>query len=167
MGPAIAFWVLAAVSVVAALAVVLSPNIFRAGLLLALSFLAVAGLYVLLRADFLAAVQVLIYIGAVSILILLAIMLTKDVTTGGAFNRFRAQAFALVLLLVAALVYSVAATPWPISQQAPLEPTTAALGERLFGEKGFILPVEVTALLLLASALGAIVLVKERDGKWK
>ena len=167
MGVTIAFWLLAIVCIVSALAVVLGRNIFRAALLLALLFFSVAGLYIILNADFLAAVQVLIYVGAVAILVLLAIMLTRDVTAGGALNKFRLPALIFSLLLVMALVYSVLSTPWQISPQAPLETTTAALGEKLFGEGGFILPVEVAAVLLLASALGAIVLVKEKDGKWK
>jgi len=167
MGAAIAFWLLAVVSIATALGVVLGRNIFRGAMALALMFFSVAGLYVLLHADFLAAVQVLIYVGAVAILVVLAIMLTRDVATGGALNRFKLPALAFSLLLVVALVYSVLSTPWQVSQQAPLEPTTAALGERLFAGGGFILPVEVAAVLLLASALGAIVLVKERDGKWK
>ncbi len=67
MGLEIAFWVLAVVSVGAALAVVLIRDIFRAALSLVLCFLAVAGIYITLSADFLAAAQVLVYVGAISI----------------------------------------------------------------------------------------------------
>ena len=72
----IAFWILAVVAVMAALAVVLLGNVFRAALSLVLCFLVVAGIYITLSADFLAAVQVLIYVGAIAVLIILAIVLT-------------------------------------------------------------------------------------------
>jgi NADH-quinone oxidoreductase subunit J len=167
MGFTIAFWLLAILSVVSALAVVLLPNIFRAALTLALCFLAVAGLYVLLSADFLAAVQVLIYVGAVAILILLAVMLTREVTTGSPPNKLRVPAFILSFLLLLVLVYSFLSSPWAVSVEPPPEQTTSILAAKLFGEQGFILPVEVAAVLLLVSALGAIVLVREKEGKWK
>ena len=53
-------------------------------------------------------------------------------------------------------------TPWQVSTEPPLEPTTAALATKLFGENGFILPVEIAAVLLLAAILGAIILVREK-----
>ena len=71
MGFDIAFWILAVVGVAAALMVVLQRDVFRAALSLVLCFLIVAGIYVTLSADFLAAAQVLIYVGAISILIIL------------------------------------------------------------------------------------------------
>ncbi len=70
MGLTIAFWALAVVAVLAALGVVLLRNVFRAALSLILCFLTVAGIYVTLSADFLAAVQVLVYVGAISVLVL-------------------------------------------------------------------------------------------------
>ena len=75
MGASVAFWVLASVAVLAALAVVLLRDVFRAALSLILCFLMVAGIYLTLSADFLAAVQILVYVGAISVLIILAIML--------------------------------------------------------------------------------------------
>ena len=76
MGLTIAFWIMAVVIVVAALAVVMLRNVFRAALALILCFIAVAGIYITLSADFLAAVQILVYVGAISVLIILAIMMT-------------------------------------------------------------------------------------------
>ena len=89
IGLDIAFWVLAVVCVAAALAVVLLQNVFRAALTLVLCFLAVAGLYVTLSADFLAAVQILIYVGGISILVILAVMLTREVQNGSPSNKLR------------------------------------------------------------------------------
>jgi NADH-quinone oxidoreductase subunit J len=158
----IAFWLLAVVGVMAALAVVLLGNVFRAALSLVLCFLTVAGIYITLSADFLAAVQVLIYVGAISVLIILAIMLTREVQRGSPSNRFRIPAFLVAAIFLGGVVYTLLNTNWSISSASPLEPTTPAIAGLLFGEGGFILPVEIGAILLLAAIIGAIVLVREK-----
>ena len=162
MGLDIAFWVLAVVGIVAALTVVLLRNVFRAALSLVLCFLTVAGLYATLSADFLAAVQVLIYVGGISVLIILAIMLTREVQQGSPSNKLRIPAFLVAATFLGVMIYTMVATPWQISATPPLEPTTSALAGKLLGEGGFILPVEIAACLLLAAILGAIVLVREK-----
>ena len=162
MGLEIAFWILAIVGVAAALAVVLLRDVFRAALSLVLCFLTVAGIYVTLSADFLAAVQVLIYVGAISVLIILAIMLTREVQRGSPANRLRLPAFVVAILFFGVVVFAMVNTPWQVVDVPPLEPTTSALAIKLFGEGGFILPVEIAAVLLLAAILGAIVLVREK-----
>ncbi len=162
MGLEIAFWILAVVAVAAALTVVLLRDVFRAALSLVLCFLTVAGIYVTLSADFLAAVQVLIYVGAISVLIILAIMLTRDIQRGSPSNKLRIPAFLVALLFLGTVSFAMMKTPWQVSAEPPLEPTTAALATRLFGENGFILPVEIAAVLLLVAILGAIILVREK-----
>ncbi len=162
MGLDIAFWVLAVVGVAAALTVVLLRNVFRAALALILCFLTVAGIYITLSADFLAAVQILIYVGGISILVILAIMLTRDVQRGSPSNKLRIPAFLVAAILLGVMIYTMVATPWQISATPPLEPTTSALAGMLLGEGGFILAVEIAATLLLAAILGAIVLVREK-----
>ncbi len=162
MGLEIAFWVLAVVGIGAALAVVLLNDIFRAALCLILCFLAVAGIYVTLSADFLAAVQVLIYVGAISVLIILAIMLTREVQRGSPTSKLRIPAFVVAILFLGVVGFAMLNTPWQVSVDPPLEPTTPALAGLLFGEGGFILAVEIAAVLLLAAILGAIVLVREK-----
>lgn len=162
MGLEIAFWVLAVVGVVAALAVVLLRDVFRVALSLILCFLVVAGIYVTLSADFLAAVQVLIYVGAISVLIILAIMLTREVQRGSLSNKLRIPAFVVAVLFFGVVGFAVLNTPWQVSTVPPLEPTTAALAGKLFGEGGFILVVDIAAVLLLTAILGAIVLVREK-----
>ena len=162
MGVDIAFWVLAVVIIGAALTVVLLKNVFRAALALILCFAGVAGLYITLSADFLAVVQILIYVGGISVLILLAIMLTRDIPTGSPANKLRLPAFLTAAILLGLMVFSVLNTTFPISKAAPLEPTTAALGSRLLGEGGYILPLEIAGVLLLAAIIGAIVLVREK-----
>ena len=162
MGLEIAFWILAIVGIGAALAVVLLRDIFRAALCLVLCFLTIAGIYVTLSADFLAAVQVLIYVGAIGVLIILAIMLTREVQRGSLSNKLRIPAFVVAILFLGAVSFAMINTPWQLAGVAPLEPTTPALAGKLFGEEGFILPVEIAAVLLLAAILGAIVLVREK-----
>ena len=162
MGLEIAFWVLAIVGVVAALAVVILRDVFRAALSMILCFLVVAGIYVTLSADFLAAVQILIYVGAISILVIPGIMLTREVQRGSLTNKLRIPAAVVAVLLLGVIGYAVTNTRWQISGAAPLEPTTAALAAQLFGEGGFILTVEIAGVLLLVAILGAIVLIREK-----
>jgi len=162
MGLEIAFWILAVISVAAALGVVLLRNVFRAALALVLCLMAVAGIYVTLSADFLAAVQILIYVGGISVLIILAIMLTRDVQQGSPSNKLRIPALVVATLFFGAVGFATTNTLWQVSGIAPVEPTTAALAGKLFGEGGFILTVEIAAVLLLAAILGAIVLVREK-----
>ncbi len=158
----IAFWILAVVGVAAALTVVLLRDVFRAALSLILCFLTVAGIYVTLSADFLAAIQVLVYVGGIAVLIILAIMLTREVQQGSPSNKLRIPAFIVSILFLGVMVFSLINTSWPVSTAPPLQPTTAALAIKLLGEGGFILPVEIAATLLLAAILGAIVLVREK-----
>ena len=162
MGLDIAFWALAIVGIAAALTVVLLRNIFRAALSLILCFVAVAGIYVTLSADFLAVVQVLIYIGGISVLIILAIMLTRDVQQGSSSNKLRLPALIVAVLFSGVLTFTLINTPWQISAAPPLTATTSALASKLLGEGGFILAVEIVAGLLLAAILGAIVMVREK-----
>lgn len=162
MGLVIAFWILAVVAVLSALGVVLLRNVFRAALSLVLCFITVAGLYVTLSADFLAAVQILVYVGAISVLIILAIMMTRDVQRGSPSNKMKIPAFVVAAVFLAVLIYTMVNTSWQIAGEAPLTPTTAPLAVKLFSEGGFILPVEIAAVLLLAAILGAIVITREK-----
>jgi len=162
MGLDIAFWILAIVGVAAALTVVLLRNVFRTALALILCLLTVAGIYVTLSADFLAVVQVLIYVGGISILIILAIMLTREVQRGSPSNKLRIPVFIVAVIFLGVMIFALVNTPWQVSTAPPLEPTTSALGGKLLGEGGFILAVEIAAVLLLAAIIGAIVLVREK-----
>jgi NADH-quinone oxidoreductase subunit J len=163
MGLEAAFWILAILAVGAALAVVSVKNVFRAALSLIGLFIVIAGLYITLSADFLAAVQVLVYVGAISVLIILAIMLTRRVQTGSQTNKLKAPAIIVAILVLGVISYAVAATQWNVSSVPPLQPTTSAIADRLFSEGGFILPVEISAVLLLTAIMGAIILAKEND----
>jgi NADH-quinone oxidoreductase subunit J len=162
MGLNIAFWVLAVVSVVAALSVVTMKNLFRAALSLILCFVAVAGLYITLSADFLAIIQILIYVGGISVLFLLAIMLTRDIPQGSPANRLRLPAFLMAAVLLAIMVFSFSNTTFAVSNTAPVAPTTAALGQLLLSNDGYVLPMEIAGVLLLAAVVGAVVIAREK-----
>ncbi len=161
MGQAAAFWIMAVVMVGTALAVVFLRNVFRAALALILCFITVAGVYITLSADFLAAVQILVYVGAISVLIILAIMMTRGIQKGDPANKMQIPAAIVAAVLLGILIYAVTSTPWSISTQAPLADTTAPLAAKLFSENGYILPVLTGATLLLAAILGAIVITRE------
>ena len=162
MGLAIAFWALAGIGILAALGVVLIKNVFRAALSLILCFITMAGIYITLHADFLAAAQILVYVGAISILIIIAIMLTREVQHGSPSNRLKIPALIIAIVFVGTMSYAMLNTQWQISSLAPQEPTTTALAGKLFGAGGFLLPLEIAPVLLLAALIGAIVLVRER-----
>lgn len=163
MGLIIAFWTLAVIGIVSALGVVLLRNVFRAALSLVLCFISIAGIYITLSADFLAAVQILVYVGAISVIIILAIMMTREVQRGSLSNKLRFPAFLVAVLFTGIMVFTIIKTPWQIADAPPLEPTTAALAIELFGENGFILPVVIAALLLLSAIIGAIVIAREKE----
>ena len=110
----IVFWVLSVLAIGSSLGVVLVKDLFRAALLLVVVFIAVAGFFVLLNAEFLAVVQVLIYAGAIAILIIFAIMLTRDVQHGNLPNRFQIPAATLAAVLLAVLVAVAVDTKWDL-----------------------------------------------------
>jgi NADH-quinone oxidoreductase subunit J len=162
MGLDAAFWIMAVIVVAAALAVVFLRNVFRAALALVLCFVTVAGLYITLSADFLAAIQILVYVGAISVLIILAIMMTRDVQKGSPSNKMKLPAFIVAIVVLGIMIYTVTSTTWQVAAEDPLTPTTAPLALKLFSENGFILPVEIAAMLILAAIIGAIVIAREK-----
>jgi NADH-quinone oxidoreductase subunit J len=158
----IVFWIIAVISVVAALAVIFLRDVFRAALALVLLFITIAGIYITLHADFLAVVQILVYVGAISVLIIVGIMLTRDVWHGNPSGKLHIPATIVGILLLVTLIFTVINNGWHISEVPPQEPTAALLGLKLFGPGSFILTVEITAILLLTAILGAIVLMREK-----
>ena len=185
----IVFWLLSVMAVGGALGVVMVPDLFRAALLLIVVFIAVAGFFILLSAEFLAVVQVLIYVGAIAILIIFAVMLTRDVQRGNLPNRLQIPAVVFSALLFSSLVAVVVDTQWeflPDIEQDKVElvqtnSVTTLTDEVLTGEgitesedqtkvqeagladllmSDFVLPFEAVSVLLLAALIGALVLVR-------
>ncbi len=162
MGQAIAFWLLAIIAVASAVTVVLFNNVFRAALSLIACFLAVAGLYITLSADFLAAVQVLIYVGAISVIIILAIMMTRDVQHGNPGNKLKLPGLLVAVVFVGIMIWTVIKTNWNIATEAAAAPTAPILAEKLLGDGGFVLPVLISATVILVAVIGAIVIAREK-----
>ena len=153
------FLILSTVMIGSALLVVTLRDIIRCGLAMMVSFAALAGLYVLIGAPLVAAAQVLVYIGAISVLVLFAIMLTQT-KAAPARLVFQTQAVpaavaAAVLALIIAL--TVGATNWN-AVEAPIRVGTAILAQVLFDQ--FVLPFEIVSVLLLAAVIGGIFLAK-------
>ena len=189
----VVFWILSVMAVVGALGVVMVPDLFRAALLLIVVFIAVAGFFVLLSAEFLAVVQVLIYVGAIAILIIFAVMLTRAVQPGNLPNRMQMPAAVLAALLFAALVAVAVDTQWeflPAEQQERVDLVQTSAVTTLTGDvlteagitgpeeqaevqnagladlliSDYVLPFEAVSVLLLAALIGALVLVRPNPG---
>jgi len=160
---ALAFYALAAVAVVSAVMVIGSRNTIHSAIYLVLSFLSMAGLYVLLEAEFVAAVQVLVYAGGIMVLFLFVIMLVNLRDPGGARLGLHAAVSGGVGLAVTALVLSVYGRG-----RIPAGPTSGsvlrqggnleAIGQAMFSD--YLLPFEIASLLLLVAMIGAIVLAR-------
>ena len=167
----IIFWVIAVSSIVAAIAVVQLRDVFRAALFLIVSFLGVAGLFVLMRAEFLAVIQVLIYVGAISVLIIFAILMTRDVEEGNPSNQLRIPAAVLAALFASMAIFVGVETDWNLLEAANLgADATLKVGEVFSNTipwiarlliRDFVLAFEMASVLLLAAIIGALALVRE------
>jgi NADH-quinone oxidoreductase subunit J len=158
-GVVAAFWVLTVTAVGSALMVAAVRNLLHAVLFLVLSFVGVAGLYITLSADFVAVVQVLIYAGAIAVLMLFAIMLTPRAARDNADGIFWAPALVLAGLMATAVSLIATRTEWTVSDRGPFLQTASAIGEALLDP--FVLPFEVASVVLVAAMIGAIVIVRE------
>lgn len=158
----VSFGILGLMMIGTALGVVLLPKIVHSAFLLAGVFISISGLYILLNADFVAAAQILIYVGAVNVLILFAIMLVNKeedyVELPGRTLR-RAATAVVCFGLFALLGTMVLATPWSIDTASPaVTNTVVALGEHFFSD--YLLPFELASVLLLMAMVGAIILAR-------
>ncbi len=163
-GPAeVIFFGAAALTVLAALLVAMLPNILYAAVALLFSFAGVAGLYVLLSADFLAATQLLVYVGGILVLILFAVFLSNRISDVKLNNptHFRLPAAVICLILFGVLSYTAVSTPFAV-KTAGYQPTTADIGELLMTR--YLLPFEVASVLLLAALIGAALISRPDRG---
>jgi NADH-quinone oxidoreductase subunit J len=157
------FLLFAAALIGTALMVVTGRNIIRCGLWMVACFGALAGLYVLLGATLVAAAQVLVYIGAISVLVLFAIMITNN-KAGPVRLVFHEQAWAgaiAALLLAILLAVVVAATDWPATQPTSTASPADELARLLF--RDYLLPFEIVSVLLLAAVIGGVFLAKREE----
>ncbi len=187
----VVFWILAVAVIIPALGVVFVKDLFHSVLLLVVVFIGVAGFFVMMSAEFLGVVQVLIYAGAVSILVIFAIMLTRDVQRGNLPNRIQMPALVLSALLLAALVWTATQTQWNLIEEGQQDrvdlvqtSSVSLVADDALRASGFttsdeqeaarkagladlligdfVLPFEAVSVLLLAAVIGALALVRTR-----
>ncbi len=183
----ITFWVIAISSIVAAIAVVQLRDLFRAALFLVVTFAGIAGLFILLRAEFLAIVQIVIYVGAISVLLLFAVLTTRDVSHGNPSNKLRIPAAILAFGLLSALIFVAVNTEWNLLSDVIPEPGSVDIASSAGGAaldqdtvtqvetvlqntipgiadlllRDFVLAFEAGSVLLLAAIVAALALVRE------
>jgi len=160
--PQITFWVMTVLTIGGGIGVVSSSNLFHSALYLIVSLFGVAGYYVLLSAGFLAVVQVMVYVGAIAILILFAIMFARQVMGKGEKQTnpqwWISLPIASVLFLV--LLGVVNSVDWPVSGAEPTPDTVLQLGLAFLGS--YLIPFEVVSILLSVALIGAIFLAREK-----
>jgi NADH-quinone oxidoreductase subunit J len=162
--PQVVFVIASAIALGGAVGVVTTRNLFRAALFLVLSFVGVAGLFVLLEAELLAMIQLLVYVGAISILIIFAIMLSQRLMS----PEFRAQNEQWLIALVAAVILFglllavLLQVNWPTSTAEVPPDTISLLGQALVSPDQFVLVFEVASVLLLVALVGAVIIARER-----
>lgn len=165
-GLIVAFYALSGLTVGASLLVFVSRNLLHAVLALVLSFLGMAGLFITLSADFIAVAQVLIYAGAISVLLVFAVMLTPLASRDNANSLFMAPGVLIGLGFAAITGLVAIRVDWPELTGAALEAqsfvgTVRTIGSSLLGH--YALPFELASVLLLAALIGAIALVREDE----
>ena len=156
------FLILSGIMLGSAIFVVIGRNIVRSGVAMMLAFGALAGIYVLAGAVIVAAAQVLVYIGAISVLILFAIMLTQT-KAGPAELVFHRQAWAgalTAIVLALLIIVSVINTQWPLAGAERLVSGTNAVAMLLFQDALYIFALQVVAILLTAAVIGGVFLAK-------
>lgn len=154
---------LAGLMLFSGLLVVTLRDIIRCGLAMIVCFAALAGLYVMAGAPLVAAAQVLVYMGAISVLILFAIMLTqtKDAPARLVFQTQAGSAALASLIIAIVIALAVAATDWAASA-VRVEVDTSAMARLLFTD--FVFPLEIVSVLLLAAVIGGVFLAKREPG---
>jgi NADH:ubiquinone oxidoreductase subunit 6 (subunit J) len=159
----VVFIVLGAVTLGAAVMVVTSRSLFRSALWLIVTFFGIASLFILLNAEFLAVVQVLIYIGAISTLIIFAIMLSRNAidVKGQRFNAQWGVVAGFSVLLFVVLLALVLHVPWPVTAEPVPPDAIVLLGEAFVGS--YVVPFEVASVLLVVAMIGAIIIARERE----
>ena len=152
------FWIVVGLTIGSAMLVVLSRKLVYSAYALLFTLFGVPGLYVFLWADFLAVVQVVVYIGGILVLIIFGIMLTNKITSVNISNTSVQKSIGSVILLIfiAGLGFMVANTPWNVVANSEPTQTTEAIGRLLMID--YLLPFEAASLLLLGALIGATTL---------
>ena len=159
----ICFSILSLIIIIGSLGVILLESIVYSAFLLGGVFMSVAGLYLLLNASFVAAAQVLVYVGAVNVLIIFAIMLVnkkEDLKPSNNLKSRKIISTTVCITLLSLLIRVDSSNVWPLASPADSvgEESTIRIGEHLFSD--YLLPFEVASVLLLMAMIGAIVLAR-------
>ena len=156
------FYLFAVMTVLGAAGCAFSRNIIYSAWSLLFALLGAAGLYVFLGADFPAVAQVLIYVGGVLVLILFAIMLTKQIGEDPKLTNAHVgfpAGVALAIVTTATLTYTAVMAPWKIAAEQSWEPTAGRLGIAFLTD--YLLPFEIASVVLLAALVGAVVIARK------
>jgi NADH:ubiquinone oxidoreductase subunit 6 (subunit J) len=154
------FYILAAIIVCSAVLVVTLKNLFHSLLFLVLTFFSVAGIYVLLHAEFLAAVQVLIYVGAITVLLIFAIMMTAQIYSPvlRQSNQQVIPGIIVVGILLVITLIVLGNTTWRVSEKLPASQSVSLIGKSLLTT--YVLPFEVVSVVLITALIGAIIIAR-------
>jgi NADH-quinone oxidoreductase subunit J len=157
------FIILGLITLGAAVMVVTSQNLMRSALWLILAFFGIAGIFILLHAEFLAVAQILIYVGAIAMLIIFAIMLTRGLMDPKQprFNEQWGVVGGFSALLFVALTFLVTRNNWPVQVAAVPPDAIQQLGSDFVGR--YVVPFEVASVLLVVALIGAIIVARERE----
>ena len=157
------FWIVVGITIASAVMVVQSKQLLYSAIALLFTFVGVTGLYIFLWADFIAAVQVVVYVGGILVLIVFGIMLTNKITSVNISHTSvqRGIGATVVLGILVGIGFMIIKTPW--YQVAATEPaqTTETIGRLLMMD--YLLPFEVASLLLLGALIGATTLSRKDD----
>jgi NADH-quinone oxidoreductase subunit J len=157
------FYILAFFVVSSAAVVAFSKNIVRSAFAMVVTFLGVAGLFVLLSADFIAVTQLLIYVGGILVLILFAVMLSsrvKEIKISNLSVGYFPGGI-IIALFSLLLIYIGVKTPWQKLDSVRFEPSTSAIGNSLLSN--YLLPFEMISVLLLVGLIGAVVIARRKE----
>jgi NADH:ubiquinone oxidoreductase subunit 6 (subunit J) len=156
------FSVFVLITIIPSFWVALSSNIVHAAFSLLFTFFGIAGLYVMLGADFIGVVQVIIYIGGILVLIIFGVMMTQRGRVLSLSVQLPGRIFGagLSAVILGALIFAAVNTLWPRGPSAgELGPTSAAIGDLLLGK--YLIPFESASLLLLVALVGALLIVRQ------
>jgi NADH:ubiquinone oxidoreductase subunit 6 (subunit J) len=158
---AVVFYLVALLAIAGAIAVVRTPSMIRSALGLILALASVAIVFLLLSADFLAMVQLVVYVGAIMILMLFAIMLTPgQVELPALAERGQHLAAAMVAVAIGGIsLFAIFSQPWNLRPTPLNVPTVESIGQLMFTT--YVLPFEIASILLTAAMIGAIIIARE------
>lgn len=159
----ITFWFIAGLTIVSAVMVAYGKKLLNSAIALLFTLFGVAGLYIFLWADFLAAVQVVVYIGGILILIIFGIMLTNRISTVHISHSSIQRGYGgiVVVGLMGFLGWMIVRTPWLQEHAVEPEQTVATIGKLILTD--YLMPFEVASILLLGALIGAATLSRAEE----